>query len=245
MEVIPKKTCVIIPCYNEESRFPIEDFLMFLSIQRTYELCFVNDGSTDNTLKILNDVKNKYPNTTVLNLTQNIGKAEAIRYGVLNIDADKYNYIGYLDADLSTSLDEMARLSNFISGDTTFILGSRVKKLGSIIIRSSIRHFFGRIFMTIVNNYILKVGIYDSQCGAKLIELTLAKEIFKKPFVSKWLFDIELLLRVIQLKGKDYFDNSIIEVPLIKWHDKGDSRIKIRDLLLVPSDLIKIKNKYL
>lgn len=91
-----QKTCIIIPCYNEESRFPINDFLNYLTTFKALDFCFVNDGSTDKTLSILNQLKNNFSNITVLNLSKNGGKAEAIRYAVLNLENTKYDYLGYL-----------------------------------------------------------------------------------------------------------------------------------------------------
>lgn len=152
--------------------------------------------------------------------------------------------IDYLDADLSTSLSEITRLSTFIKNDVKFIMGSRIKKLGSFIKRNTFRHVFGRILATFVSTSILKISVYDTQCGAKIIATPLALEIFKDPFISKWLFDVELLLRIIELKGIDYCYNSIIEIPLQKWYDKGDSRITIFDFIYIPIDLLKIFIKY-
>ena len=204
-----QKTCIIIPCYNEESRFPTDEFLNFIKSNNFIEFCFVNDGSTDKTLTILNQLKNDFPNITVFNLLENKGKAEAIRYAVLNIDHTKYDYLGYLDADLYTSIDEMKRLTTFITPNIKFIMGSRIKKLGSFIKRNPFRHIFGRVLATFVSTFILKIPVYDTQCGAKLIATPLALELFKESFVSRWLFDIELLLRVIELKGKDFCTNSV------------------------------------
>lgn len=239
-----QKTCVIIPCYNEETRFPINEFLDYNKSNDLFDFCFVNDGSTDKTLSVLNGLKNKFSNIAVFNLIKNIGKAEAIRYAVLHLDQTKYVYLGYLDADLSTSLNEMTRLSTFMSQDFKFIMGSRIKKLGSSIKRNPSRHIVGRILATIVSTIILKIPVYDTQCGAKLMATPLAIEIFKDPFVSKWLFDIELILRIIHLKGEDYCYKSVIEVPLQKWHDKGNSRIKFMDFINLPFHLLKIFYKY-
>ena len=239
-----QKPCIIIPCYNEEFRFQTENFITFLKSQQDLDLCFVNDGSSDNTITILNDLKATFSNVSVFNLDKNVGKAEAIRYAVLNLDAKKHEYLAYLDADLSTSLDEMIRLTSFISVTAKFIIGSRIKKLNSSIERSQLRHISGRFLATVVHTFILKMPIYDTQCGAKVIETKLAKDIFKQPFVSKWLFDIELLLRTNKLKGNDFCKEAILEVPLKKWHDKGDSKITFFDLLKVPTDLIKIYFQY-
>ncbi|GAA3785557.1 hypothetical protein GCM10022271_17590 [Corallibacter vietnamensis] len=239
-----QKTCIIVPCYNEASRFPLKAFQEFLKRDNTLDFCFVNDGSKDATAVILESLKKDYTNVTVFNLDKNKGKAEAIRYAVHNINHEHCNYIGYLDADLSTSLNEMLRLTNFISPKTQFIMGSRIKTLNTTIKRHPLRHILGRVLATVTNIMILKLPIYDTQCGAKLIKTSLAVSIFKEPFVSKWLFDIELLLRSQQILGNDFSDISIAEVPLQKWFDKGDSRITWVDFIRIPLDLIKIRNKY-
>lgn len=239
-----QKTCVIIPCYNEEFRFQTEDFNSFLKSNQEIDLCFVNDGSSDNTISLLNNLQAKFSNVSVFNLDKNVGKAEAIRYAVLNLNAEKYQYLAYLDADLSTSLDEMLRLTTFTSNTAKFIIGSRIKKLNSSIERSQVRHISGRFLATVVHTFILKMPIYDTQCGAKVIETKLAKDIFNQPFVSKWLFDVELLLRTSKLKGNDFCKEAILEVPLKKWHDKGNSKITFFDLLKVPTDLAKIYFQY-
>jgi glycosyltransferase involved in cell wall biosynthesis len=239
-----QKTCIIIPCYNEKERFPIDEFLNYLKTVEMFDFCFVNDGSTDNTLILLNQLKNSFSNIIVFDLPENKGKAEAIRYAVLHLDKTKHDYLGYLDADLSTSLNEMARLSTFITNDTKFIMGSRIKKLGSSIKRNLFRHIFGRVLATCVSTFILKIPVYDTQCGAKLMATPLAIELFRDPFVSKWLFDVELLLRVIQSKGENYCNDSVVEIPLLKWHDKGDSKIKFIDFIKIPFDLLKIYNTY-
>ncbi|HMC02065.1 MAG TPA: glycosyltransferase, partial [Flavobacteriaceae bacterium] len=169
-----QKTCIIVPCYNEEKRFPLNEFINFLQLNNSLDICLVNDGSTDKTITILNQIKNRFSSISVFNLNKNKGKAEAIRYALLNLDTSKYHYIGYLDADLSTSLNEMERLTAFFAPKNEFIMGSRIKKLGSSIKRNPLRHILGRILATFVSAFILKIPVYDTQCGAKLISTPLA-----------------------------------------------------------------------
>ncbi|MCX7550561.1 glycosyltransferase [Xanthomarina sp. F2636L] len=239
-----QKICVIIPCYNEGLRFNIEAYNQFLNTHQELDMCFVNDGSSDNTLDLLNQLQTRFNTVSVMNLEKNVGKAEAIRYAVLSISAENYKYLGYLDADLSTSLDEMLRISTFTSESAKFILGSRIKTLNTSIKRNPLRHILGRALATIVNTLILKLPIYDTQCGAKIIKTSLAKDIFKQPFVSKWLFDIELLLRINKLKGSQFCKQYILEVPLKKWHDNGNTRITFTDFIFIPIDLLKIYFQY-
>lgn len=236
-----EKVLIIIPCYNEEKRLNPDTFNSFLKNESTFDFCFVNDASIDNTLNIIHTIgTNK--NTYILDLPQNVGKGEAIRQAVLKYK--DYAYIGYLDADLSTSLNEFKRLYNLKTKHSYFILGSRLKKMGSIIKRSKTRHFFGRIVATFVDSVILKLGIYDTQCGAKIIETNLAKSIFADAFKTKWLFDVELIARIQLKHGKNYCYKHILEIPLVKWLDTGDTRISILDFLKIPFALFKLYKHY-
>ena len=237
-------SCIIIPCYNEANRLNIQAYKTFQEQNNTFDLLFVNDGSTDKTLSVLNNLISQLPNTSILNLEKNSGKAEAIRLAVLQLSKN-YKYAGYLDADLSTSLSEISRLLSIAKTENkAFVLGSRVKVLGASIKRKFYRHFFGRLVATFIDAFILKLEIYDTQCGAKIIDKTLANAIFKDSFKTKWLFDVELLARTKNLNGKDYCKTNILEVPLNRWHDTEDTRISFLDFLKTPFALFKLYSHY-
>ena len=66
------KTLLIIPCYNEENRLPIDELVQFIEKENAgLTFLFVNDGSTDNTINILNDIADKHSLVRVLDLQQN------------------------------------------------------------------------------------------------------------------------------------------------------------------------------
>lgn len=73
-----------------------------------------------------------------------------------------------------------------------------------------------------------------------MIETELAREVFKEPFISPWLFDIEIFARIIEIHGYSYVVRSLIEVPLNQWIDYGGSKVKLFYLIKVPFELIKI-----
>ena len=233
-----KKICLVIPCFNEESRL---DFNKLLKKRNSTYFIFVNDGSTDNTYLLLQ--KNLKRNFYILNLEKNHGKAEAIRQGILFLKTlpiyKKIEWIGFWDADLSTSLEELKFFFKYLSifdKKVDAIFGSRIYKLGSKIKRSYLRHISGRVFATIVG-FLLKIQCYDSQCGAKLFRKNLINIAFNKPFISKWIFDIEIILR---LKNQ-----VIIEYPLMFWHDCKGSKIRIiPDIIEIILDLFKIRKCY-
>jgi hypothetical protein len=87
----------------------------------------------------------------------------------------------------------------------------------------------------------LKVAVYDTQCGAKVINFEVAKQIFEKPFISKWLFDVELLKRLQTIHN---LKEVVKEIPLEKWEEIGKSKIKFVDFLRIPFQLFQIYRKY-
>ena len=96
---------IVVPCYNEEKRLDVASFRDFNSPSHTITFLFVNDGSTDKTLQLLQSLQAADPNKfSVLSLPQNQGKAEAVRRGVLTAIESQPDYVGFWDADLATPL---------------------------------------------------------------------------------------------------------------------------------------------
>jgi dolichyl-phosphate beta-glucosyltransferase len=234
------KTIIIIPCYNEAERLSINDFKDFVAKNNDISFLFVNDGSIDDTAVMLEKIESSNEQLSVLNLLTNSGKGEAIRHGVMEAVKHKPEYIGFLDADLATPLEE---IHNFIKllhqNDFELISGLRLARLGAQVNRKLSRHYIGRVFATVVSN-LLRVGVYDTQCGAKLFERQLAEKIFQKPFKSKWLFDIEVLIRIIELYGREKSVQIIYEYPLMTWIDIKGSKLNISDFIKAPFELLKI-----
>lgn len=206
---------------------------------KTFDFVLVDDCSTDDTLQIL-DTFSSAENVSVLKLNKNLGKAEAIRFAVNSSNLNSYNYIGYLDADLSTPINEMEKLNDFIQSNTTlkFVMGARIKLIGNKVERSLTRHYFGRVFATIASQFILKTPVYDTQCGAKIIDKDLAIKLFEAPFQTKWLFDLELLLRFKKLDNR--FNTKVAEIPLFTWKEMPGSKIKLVDFIRIPFQLLKL-----
>ena len=235
-----QETCIIIPCFNEEKRLDFSRFTNFIE----GNLChfyFVNDGSEDNTLRLLEKLQELFPEKVkVLELSHNVGKAEAVRKGILSaLDTESFAYIGFFDADLATPLEEIDFLLNYLKAETKIVIGSRVKRLGSSILRTPSRHYMGRVFATFAS-LLLDIKVYDSQCGAKFFEKDTAKTLFLEPFVSKWLFDLEIIFRFKKLNPVN-FDQEIIEVPLRSWSEKKGSKLKLTDIAKAPVELFKIR----
>ncbi len=243
---------LIIPCYNEATRFNINAFLDYFKGLENVHILFVNDGSTDSTQELLLTIqlecetRNDNASVSIIKLPSNVGKAEAVRQG-MRVATKKPNikFVAYFDADLATPLTEVKNLLNAMLNDSRrkMVMGARIKKAGSHIERSAVRHYTGRIFATVVNNLILKIAIYDTQCGAKMFTKECAQQIFAKPFVSRWLFDIELISRIQMKYPTDQLNKIIYEQPLNTWKEMGDSKIRMKDLVEMPHQLFQIYKK--
>lgn len=218
--------------------------MAFLRANPWASVCLVDDGSTDHTLELLEAIRVEVPERIdVVGLLQNVGKAEAVRQGVLGSLGRPFDLVAYLDADFSTFPETLAEMLAAARPEHRFILGARVLRAGATIERSAVRHYVGRVVATLAS-LSLDLKLYDTQCGAKLIDRQLVEPLFSEPFLSRWLFDLELLLRMRQLVGPAAFEASVLEVPLSRWVDRGGSRIRPRDVLVVPSMLFRIRRHY-
>ena len=218
---------------------------------RNIHLLFVNDGSTDKTLALLRDFCAHFPERAAyLDLQPNRGKAEAVRNGMLHvIAAGESEYTGFWDADLATPLEQIPDLLAWLTGNPhmNMVFGARVKLLGRRIERRLLRHYLGRVFATTVS-LLLKLPIYDTQCGAKLFRITPDLEsVLAEPFRSRWIFDVEILARFLALhKGNRLaVRNEIYEYPLPVWTDVAGSKIHPFDFFRALGELAAIYFRHL
>ncbi len=220
---------VVIPCYNEAQRLDAGPLLEFARAGRGASLLFVNDGSTDDTGRVLDDLAARHPDRVrVIAMPVNSGKAEAVRRGMREALEGGAVVVGYLDADLSTPPGEMQVIGAALERPGVEVaIGARVALLGTDIERSPLRHYLGRVFASLAS-LILRARIYDTQCGAKLFRATPAlSAALSQPFISRWAFDIELLGRMLAgSAGVPRLPlSAIVEVPLHTWHDVKGSKL--------------------
>jgi len=229
----------VVPCYNEAKRTNFETFKSWQRDHPEVSFYFVNDGSSDNTLEVL---KNSFDDAFLLNLSENSGKAEAVRLGMVKVsELAHYSHIGFFDADLATPLDELPEFVKKAESGFKVILGSRILRLGGQVKRKWYRHYLGRLFATVASS-ILKLPVYDTQCGAKLFDSKVLKEVITEPFISKWIFDVELIFRLRNLEAINL--NDYYEVPLSSWEDVGGTSLKWTDFLKAPFELWQLFMRY-
>jgi dolichyl-phosphate beta-glucosyltransferase len=238
---------IVVPCYNEEKRLDSGAFSSFRLDGHRVELCFVNDGSSDGTLALLESLRQSEPDRfSILDLERNGGKAEAVRRGIVHAAAKNPDAVGFWDADLATPLSEIPSFVDVLESrpEIQMVFGARVRLLGRDIVRRTGRHYVGRVGATLISST-LGLPIYDTQCGAKLFRMTEAlPAIFSTAFLSRWIFDVEIIARFIERVGRERASLSIYEIPIRSWHDVGGSKVKSRDFLRALRDLWKIRQAY-
>jgi len=114
--------------------------------------------------------------------------------------------------------------------------------IGSVIERNMHRFIIGRIIATIISS-ILKLKVYDTQCGCKVFTKELSAQVFKDTFISKWLFDVEVFHRIIMIYGRDRVLDKMLEVPLKKWVDVEKSKVKFTYFFSLWVDLYLISKR--
>ncbi len=242
---------IIVPCYNEAARMSIGAFRAFAVESREPRFLFVDDGSTDGTAALIAPLVVDDPKRFhLLRLEVNAGKAEAVRRGMLLALEGNPEVVGFLDADLSIPLSQLHLLLEVLAQRpfVQVVMGSRVRMLGRDIRQPLGRYCLSRAAATLIS-WTLHLGTHDTQCDAKLFRVTpVVKAIWAEPFLSRWLFDVEILFRFLNVfsrgpereKAKD----ALYEVPLVALREVRGSKIHARHYMRALWDLYSLWRRY-
>jgi glycosyltransferase involved in cell wall biosynthesis len=194
---------IVIPRFNEAQRLDVAAFRDFASANPDVRLLLVDDGSTDGTHDVLEQLQRMNPQRLLLHpLPRNVGKAEAVRTGLLAACSMGARYVGFWDADLATPLEDIPVFARLLDErpDIEMVFGSRINLLGRNVHRNLIRHYIGRVSATAAA-FTLGVGVYDTQCGAKLFRVSSGfVSRLRAPFIGGWIFDVEMIAREEQAR---------------------------------------------
>jgi len=226
---------VVIPAYNEETRIKgsLEKIHTYLDAQAyRHEIIVVDDGSTDNTVKLVKEAAQRIKGLKLIKNGKNRGKGFSIKNGFLNA---KGEYLLFSDADLSTPIEELEKLIFWLKKGHDIVIGSRGLKESDIQIHQAwYRELMGKAFNLFVQA-IAVPGIKDTQCGFKCLVRNAALAICKRQRIERFSFDIEMLY--IAKK----FGYKTKEVPIC-WFNNPHTKVSIlKDGYRMCLDLIKIR----
>ncbi|MFA6295443.1 MAG: dolichyl-phosphate beta-glucosyltransferase [Candidatus Paceibacterota bacterium] len=230
---------LIIPAYNEEKRLSktlisVNDYLSHQSYD--YEIIVIDDGSKDETVQLVSSLEKEIPYLKLLiQNDMNRGKGYAVRAGMLSAVG---NYRLFMDADGSTSIDQIEKLRPFFLEGYDVVISSR--RVSGAVIKAEqpwYRLFLGWIFRTIVE-FIVPLGVKDSQNGFKMFSNKAAMDIFSQQTVFGWAFDVEILHLARKLNYR------IKEIPVV-WTDNDQSKVTFKGMFNMLREVLKVRfHKY-
>lgn len=230
---------IIIPVYNSQKI--IGDSLSLIGewIKKqkiTVELIAVDDGSTDQTKRIMDELKSKINNYEVISFETNKGKGYAVKKG---LEMARGNYMLFTDTDLPYGLDIIMKMHENIKNhpEIDLLYGSRHHDESDYDGYDSIRKIGSLFFSACIRSLILP-DVFDTQCGVKIMSKKFSAIALKKMTVDRFAFDIELFViaRANHLKYSEF--------PVI-LKNNSESSIKIfRDTVKMLSDILKIRKNY-
>ena len=225
---------IIIPAYNEEKRLPqtlVDIDHRLESVDFSYEIIVVDDGSKDETVKAVKKFSEMIKNLRVIENQRNKGKGGVVKQGMLEA---KGHIRLFTDADNSTSVDQFIKMIDYFKEGYDVVIGSRgLRKSKLEPPQPFYRRFLGNVGNLIIQVLLLP-GIKDTQCGFKAFTEEAAQRVFPLMKISRWGFDVEALAL------SRYLGHRIKEVPII-WKNDIESKVKGSAYLQVLAEVFKIR----
>lgn len=213
---------IIIPAYNEEKRIgkTLDSYTKYFSKLlkdkklSNFKIIVVINASTDKTKDIVKKYKSK--NLEYLDFKQG-GKGFAVTEGFKHAVKGNYSYIGFVDADMSTTPEEFYRLSTQIN-NYDGVIASRYLSGAKLTPRNTLlRIIASRLYNSLIKSLFL-MHYRDTQCGAKIFRKEAIAKIINKMDMTQWAFDLEMLYL---LRKKGFV---VREVPTV-WSNKDHAKI--------------------
>ena len=237
---------IIIPTFNEDGRIKktlktLKQGVYFYG-QNLKEIIFSDDGSTDETLRLIKKAKKSIERKTkakvkIISYEKNKGRGYAIRQAALCAKGD---YILYADADFSIPLENIKKFIPYMKKDYDVIIGSKkIEGSKEIIKRSLIRKIVGYCH-SFVTYLVLGVFVWDFQGGFKIFSRRYVDRIFPHLKIDRWGFDMETIFLAKKLNYR------LKELP-VRWaHFEENSKVMLfRDIFRSIEEMIKIKYHWL
>ena len=163
---------IVVPLYNEDESLPeLHDWIVRVMGENnfTYEIVFVNDGSTDNSWNVIEGLKSRNSNVRGIKFQRNYGKSAALHVG---FQATKGNVVITMDADLQDSPDEVPELYKMITEDGFDLVSGWKKKRYDPISKTIPTKIYNG-----VNRMMSGIKLHDMNCGLKAYRKEVVKSI--------------------------------------------------------------------
>lgn len=231
------KLSIIMPAFNEATRIgsSLEAICGCLGVAgEDVELIVVDDGSRDETADIVRAFAAEPLTLRLLANSKNRGKGHAVRAGVL---ASRGDQILVCDADLSTPIEELAKLRHWLDRGYDIVIGSRDMPDSRLDPpQPPLRRWAAWIFRAIRRRLLLS-ELRDTQCGFKLFRGEVAREVFAAAQEDGWLYDCETLLLAVRRGYR------IKEVG-VAWRNRSPSRVHLlRDAAPTLLGLLRLRRR--
>ncbi len=224
---------VIIPAYNEEKRIvkTLVSVSAYLEQQPyEYEIIVVSDGSTDATVKTVQDLH--IPHLAIIENKENHGKGYVVRQGLLMA---RGQYRLFMDADNSTKINEVEKLLVHAKEDSGIVIASRSMRGSEITtFQPWFRRILGNVYVILVGICTGLWGLHDTQCGFKLLTETVAQEVLPYCSINRWSFDPEILMLAKRMGYK------ITEVP-VRWTNDINTKLTFLGMIEASFDLAMLR----
>jgi glycosyltransferase involved in cell wall biosynthesis len=238
---VTKDLSIILGCYNASHHLEtnISDLLRFLeTLNRSYELLVVEDGSQDDSLVVLRRLQDHAPGLTVLRNPKNMGKGFSIRNGVLNSNG---KYVIFTDTDMAYSKQNLRTVIERLETGHPIVVGNRrlpesIYTANNALIRFVYRrHYTGMAFNLFVRK-LFGLTTRDTQSGLKGFHRPVALQIFEKLYTDGFLFDVEIFIRARKL------GIPIMDIPVHLTYGSDESTVsQFRSFFSVLPQLIRVK----
>ena len=224
---------IIIPAFNEEKTISecLKRTLSYcLDKHSDFEIIIAEDGSDDNTVKIIEDFTQKDERIKLISIKERLGKGGAIANAMLTA---KKKYVAFMDADLSADPFEFQRLFEEIT-NFDIVIGSRLLRGNlSSVKRPVYRTLFSYLY-SMLFRFLFKIPIHDPQCGFKLFRQEVIPDLFMKIKTTRFAFDSEVVVNAYNIGLR------IKEVPIIWRHEKASKISVITQIKELGQDLLSV-----
>ena len=229
---------IVIPAYNESERLeaPLRTLIEYVkNSDIAIEIIVVDDGSSDNTVEVAEQAFAASPDVSsnVIRYEENRGKGFAIKTGLLATSAD---IALFTDADLSTPIDEMPKLTDPIKkGDFDLTFGSRALDRSLIGTHQPWTREQGGRVVNLMIRTMSGLQFADTQCGFKAFNMVRFRPLLDLVKIDRFGFDIEFLFVA------DHNGLRLAEIP-VRWNDVAGSKVSpVRDTWRMVRELMQIR----